>query len=184
MSGFRHVSDTTAHQGYVWNVVVAEFEAPDGQRFTRDLVRSPGAVAVVPITIGEGLPAVTLIKQYRPAFDRDIIEIPAGMRDIPGEPAIETGRRELIEEAGLAAGELVHLIDILPSVGMTDSITSIFLATECAEVSHDRRGPEEEAMSLMRMPLRDAIAMIDHGAITDSKTVVGLLMAERHLAGP
>jgi len=70
----------------------------------------------------------------------------------------------------------------LPSVGMTDATTTIFLATDCTEVDHDRRGPEEQAMSLMSLPLCDAIDMIDRGVITDSKTVAGLLMTERHLS--
>ena len=105
MTGFRHLGDTDVHQGYVWRVVVAEFESPNGESFRRDIVRSPGAVGVVPLVFDpEGLPSVVLVRQYRPPYQRNLIEIPAGMRDVPGEPAAETGRRELIEEAGLAAG--------------------------------------------------------------------------------
>lgn len=182
MTGFRRLGDFDVHQGHVWKVVVAEFESPDGQPFTRDIVRSPGAVAVVPLVFdAEGLASVVLVAQYRPAHEAVVIEIPAGMRDVPGEPAAVTGRRELAEEAGLEAGEMTHLIDMLPSPGMTDSVCAIYLASGCVIVEHDRHGPEEEEMELLHVPLDDALAMIDRGEITDAKTVAGLLLTERHL---
>src|SRR5262245_7210133 len=121
MPGFRRLADTEVHQGHIWRVVVADFESPDGTHFRRDIVRSPGAVAVVPIRIDdEGRPFVTLMRQYRPPYERDLIEVAAGMRDIPGEPPEETGRRELTEEMGLRAGAMVHLIEMFPTPGMTD----------------------------------------------------------------
>ena len=182
MTGFRHLGDALVHEGYIWNLVTAEFEAPDGEVFRRDIVRSPGAVGVVPLVFdAEGLASVVLVRQYRPAYDEPVIEIPAGMRDVPGEPPAETGRRELVEEAGLAAGEMTHLVDILPSPGMTDSVCTIFLATECTPVDHDRQGPEEQTMEVLHVPLDDAMAMIDRGEIRDAKSVAGLQAAERRL---
>ena len=182
MTGFRHLGDTLLHEGFIWNLVTADFSAPDGEAFRRDIVRSPGAVGVVPMVFdAEGLASVVLVRQYRPAFDEPVVEIPAGMRDVPGEPPVETGRRELVEEAGLAAGEITHLVDILPSPGMTDSVCSVFLATDCPPVDHDRHGPEEESMQLLHVPLDDALAMIDRGEIRDAKSVAGLLAADRRL---
>jgi 8-oxo-dGTP pyrophosphatase MutT (NUDIX family) len=182
VTGFRHLGDTDVHQGHVWKVVVADFETPAGERFQRDIVRSPGAVAVVPLVFdAEGLPSVVLLRQYRTPYERPVIEIPAGMRDVAGEPTAETGRRELVEEAGLDAGEIDHLVDMFPSPGMTDSVCTIYLATECTTVDHDRHGPEEEAMELLHLPLDDALAMIDRGEISDAKTVIGLLMTDRRL---
>jgi len=182
MTGFRHLGDTAVHQGHIWKVVVSEFESPSGELFSRDIVRSPGSVGVVPLVFdAEGLASVVLVRQYRPSCDRNLIEIPAGMRDVPGEPPVETGRRELIEEAGLSPGEMVSLLDILPSAGMTDSVCSIFLATGCTPVEHDRHGPEEQEMELLHLPLDDALAMIDSGEICDAKTVTGLLATERRL---
>lgn len=182
MTGFRHLGDTEVHRGHIWNVVVAEFEAPDGRRFERDVVRSPGSVGVVPLFFdAEGQPSVVLLRQYRPSFERAILELPAGMRDVPGEPPDETGRRELVEEAGLAAGTMTHLIDMLPSPGLTDAVCSIFLATDCTPVAHDRQGPEEEEMDVVHVVLEDALAMIDRGEIGDAKTVTGLLATDRRL---
>lgn len=182
MTGFRRTSERTIHEGYVWNLALAEFEAPDGSTFTRDIVRSPGAVGVLPLVFdAEGNPSVVLVSQYRPPYERTIIEMPAGMRDIEGEDTAEVARRELIEEAGLRAGHLDLLTEILPSPGMTDSVTTLYLATECTPAPHDRQGPEEEHMELLHLPLVEAVAMVERGEITDAKTVVSLLLADRRL---
>ncbi|BAN02805.1 NUDIX hydrolase [Ilumatobacter coccineus] len=182
MTGFRRVDESKVHQGYVWHLATAEFESPDGERFHRDIVRSPGAVGVVPLTVDDdGVASVVLVSQYRPPYDDYVVEIPAGMRDIEGEDVIEVGRRELIEEAGLEAGSIELLGEIYPSPGMTDSVTSICLATDCTEVATDRQGPEEAFMELLHVPLSEALAMIDAGRILDAKTVTGLLMTDRRL---
>ncbi len=180
--GFRRLGETLVHQGHIWHVAVAEFEAPDGSTFRRDLVRSPGAVAVVPVLFdAEGNASVVLVSQYRPAYERAIIEVPAGMRDIEGESTAEVARRELAEEAGLAAASLELLTEILPSPGMTDAVTTLYLATGCTPVADDRQGPEEEHMELLNVPLTDAVAMVERGEISDAKSVVALLFAERRL---
>jgi ADP-ribose pyrophosphatase len=182
VSGFRRTSERTIHQGHVWNLALVEFEAPDGTAFTRDIVRSPGAVGVLPLVFdAEGNPSVVLVSQYRPPYERSIIEMPAGMRDVDGEDTAEVARRELVEEAGLEAGRLELLTEILPSPGMTDSITTLYLATDCTPVPHDRQGPEEEHMELLHLPLADAIAMLERGEIADAKTVVALLLTDKRL---
>jgi len=182
MGAFRRVVAQSVHEGRVWTVVVAEFADPDGGTFQRDIVRSPGSVGVVPLLFdAEGQATVVLVEQYRPALDAEILEIPAGMRDVPGEPPAETGRRELVEEAGLAAGRIDHLIDMVPSPGMSDAVCSIFLATDCVAVDHDRQGPEEQHMRLVHLPLDAALSMVEDGRITDAKTICGLLATERRI---
>lgn len=182
MSAFRRIAERSVHQGHIWRVVVADFETPDGEPFERDIVRSPGAVAVVPLVFdAEGNPSVVLMRQYRPAFDRTMIEIPAGMRDVDGEQPEETARRELIEEAGLAAGDLDLLVELCPSPGMTDAVTTVYLATDCTPRDRALQGPEEDHSELLHLPLADAIAQIGSGAITDAKTVAGLLLTEHRL---
>ena len=182
MTGFRRRSESVVHQGYVWHIARAEFDAPDGSVFTREVVRSPGAVGIVPIVFdAEGNPFVVLVWQYRPPYEQSVIEIPAGMRDIEGESTETVAHRELAEEAGLAAGTMELLTRIYPSPGMTDSVTTIYLATECTAVDADRQGPEEQYMEVRRVPLDDAIGMVLSGEIADAKTVTGLLLAERAL---
>ena len=181
-TGFHRVSERVVHQGHIWHTAVAEFESPRGERFSRDIVRSPGAVAVVPIIFDvEGNPSVALVSQYRPPYDAEVIEIPAGMRDIEGEDPEDVARRELIEEAGLAAGDIALLTEIYPSPGLTDSITTIFIATGCRSVPTARQGPEEQEMKVRLHPLDEALGMVERGEIRDAKTVVGLLLAARRI---
>jgi 8-oxo-dGTP pyrophosphatase MutT (NUDIX family) len=181
--GFRPLGEREVHRGHIWRVVTASFEAPDGTTFERDVVRSPGAVGIVPILFDpEGVASVVLLRQYRPALDAEIIEIPAGMRDVPGEPPETTARRELAEEVGLAAGRLEPLTVFHNSAGMTDATTHLFLATDLTSVPAHAHGPEEEAMAVLQVPLTDALADVTRGIITDAKTIIGLLLTDQLLS--
>lgn len=180
MSTFRHLGDRLVHQGYAWHVAVGTFQAPDGSEFTRDIVRSPGAVAAVPLIFDEsGEPSVVFVRQYRGPYDDHVLEIPAGMRDVADEPTRETARRELIEEVGLSAGKLEFLLDFYPSAGMTDSVLHLFVATELTSVPRQAHGPEEEEMEVVTVPLAQALVMVDRGEIHDAKSIIGLLMVAR-----
>lgn len=180
MAAFRHLGDRLVHQGYHWHVAIAQYESPDGEPFTRDVVRSPGAVAAVPLRIGaDGVARVVLVRQYRPPFDDYVLEVPAGMRDVPGEPTEITAARELVEEVGLQPGNLEHLIDMYPSAGMTDSVLTLYLATDLIEVPRETHGPEEAHMEVLEIPLAEAVEMVVRGEIHDAKTVIGLLLVER-----
>lgn len=178
-SAFRHLGDRRVHQGHIWRVVVATYESPTGELFERDIVRSPGAVGVVPLLVDRGVPTVVFVRQYRPPFDRYVLEVPAGMRDVPDEPAEETAARELTEETGLVAGHLEHLTNFYPSAGMTDSVLHLFLATDLTMTERNLHGPEETHMETVHIPLTDAVAMVEAGEINDAKTVIGLLLVER-----
>lgn len=182
MSGFRHLGDRQVHQGHIWRVAVATFEAPDGTTFERDIVRSPGAVAAVPLTFdAEGNASVVLVRQYRAPYDAFVIEIPAGMRDVLDEPTEVTAQRELIEEVGLRAGRIEPLTQFYPSAGMTDSVLHLFLATELTPAAHAPHGPEEENLEILHLPLETALQMIERGEIHDAKTIIGILMVARRL---
>ena len=177
-SGFRLRSQTTVWTGQLFRVTVAEVEAPDGDMLQRDIVRHPGAVGVVPLHDDA---TVTLVNQYRAALDTTLWEIPAGLRDKDGEAAAVTARRELGEETGLAAAHLQHLITFHNSPGATDEAVDIFLATDLSPVPDDRQGIEEQHMTVQRLSLSEAIEQIGDGRITDAKTVIGLLLAQRAL---
>jgi 8-oxo-dGDP phosphatase len=182
MTEFRHLGDRLVHRGYIWNVVQASFVGPDGEHFQRDIVRSPGAVGVVPIRFdAEGNPFVVLVRQYRAPFDTEVTEIPAGMRDVHGEPLETTAARELMEEAGLIAEVLTPLTAFMPSAGMTDSVLHLFLATGLTDVEREAHGPEETHMEVLVIALADAVGQVLDGTISDAKTVIGLLLAERAL---
>lgn len=181
MTGFERLTEDVVHQGYIWRVATARFRAPDGEEFVRDVVRSPGAVGVVPVWVdAEGTPSVVLIRQYRAPYEELVVEIPAGMRDVPGEPPELTARRELIEEVGMEAEELIHLLDMYPSPAMTDSVTTVYLATGLRQVGRDLHGPEERHMEVLHLTLAAALDAVVRGEIRDAKTVAGILLAERH----
>jgi len=160
---------------------VATFEDPEGSRFERDVIRSPGAVGIVPLSFDNGVPTIAFVRQYRGPLDRFVLEIPAGMRDVPGEPPESTARRELMEEAGLDAANIEYLTQYFTSAGMTDSILHLYLATELSTVVRDLHGPEENHMDVVRFPLAEAVDMVVRGEINDAKTVIGLLLVDRRL---
>jgi 8-oxo-dGTP pyrophosphatase MutT (NUDIX family) len=178
---FRHLGDRLVHQGYIWHVVVATFEAPEGELFERDVIRSPGAVGVVPLVFEDGVPTVVFVRQYRGPLDQYVLEIPAGMRDVPDEPLELTAERELIEEAGFSAGRMEYLTNFFSSAGMTDSVLHIYLATDLSPVAREMHGPEETHMEVLRLPLAEAVEMVARGEINDAKTVIGLLLVDRRL---
>ena len=180
-NGFRQLSESLIHKGHVWNVAVGTFASPTGDVFERDLIRSPGAVGVVPLLYRDGVPTVMFVKQYRPPLDRVVLEIPAGVRDVVDEPTEVTAARELAEEVGLKAASMEYLTHYYTSAGMTDSILHLYLATDLTVVPAAAHGPEEEHMETLELPLADAVAMVVRGEIHDAKTVIGLLLVDRRL---
>lgn len=165
------------HKGRVFELVVGEFVAPDGERFERDVVRHPGAVSVVPV---EGDHAI-LVRQYRPALDQHLLEIPAGIRDVAGEALEVTAARELAEEIGMVAGRFEHLCRFYNAAGFSDEEIVVFLATDLRETEVRSQGPEERHMTIERVRLDEVEALIASGTLLDAKTIIGLLLAKQRL---
>jgi ADP-ribose pyrophosphatase len=178
---FRRLQETVIHEGHVVTLTVAQVQTPSGVVLEREIVHHPGAVAVVALLDSDrGLEAV-LVRQYRAAVDQLLLEIPAGKRDVVGEDPMVAAARELQEEVGLAATELVHLSGFHNSPGFCDEFLDVYLAMHPVVVADDRQGVEEEAMTIERVPLSEVPAMIADGRLTDAKSIIGLLMAIRHL---
>jgi ADP-ribose pyrophosphatase len=172
--GFRHLGDDVIADLHAIRVVSARFEAPDGTTFTRDVVRNRGAVAMVPL-LDDGR-TVLLVRQYRGPIDRDLLEIPAGLCDVEGEPLEATAHRELAEELGRSATNLEHLVSYDPVAGFSDHVVHVYLATGLAEVPDDRQGVEETHMTVEPFDLDGLDAAIADGTLTDAKTIIGLLL--------
>jgi ADP-ribose pyrophosphatase len=178
---FRHLGDREVASGHRIRMVRASFEAPDGTTFERDVIRDKRVVAVVPV-LDDGR-TVLLVRQYRGAIDRELLEIPAGLCDVEGEDDPEvTAARELAEEVGRRAGRLELLATIHQSAGISDEHGLIYLGTELVEVPDDRQGVEEAHMTVEPFDLAELDRAIDDGTLTDAKTVVGLLRARDALA--
>ncbi len=173
MAPFTKVAETEVHRGFRFSVREVRFRAPDGTEFERDVVHHPGAVAVVPLH-DDG--TVTLVRQFRAALDADLLELPAGLRDVDGEADARTAERELVEEAGLAADRLEHLVTFHNSPGYCDETVGVFLATGLRPVADDRQGVEEQHMIVERVSLEVALDMVRDGRITDAKTIIGLTL--------
>ncbi|MCK4176704.1 NUDIX domain-containing protein [Aciditerrimonas ferrireducens] len=152
---------------------------PGGERLERDVVRHPGAVAIVPVT-EDG--QVVLVRQYRAPVDRELLEIPAGTLDVPGESPEAAAARELEEEVGLRPGHLEELCAFYNSPGFCDERTLLFLAQDLVPVPDRRAGAEERAMTVQRLPLVDALAVLGQEGVVDGQTLLGILLARARLA--
>lgn len=175
MSGFRQTSSRTIADVGFARLDEVEIEAPDGSTATRYTLRLPNAVAVVPID-GDH---VVLIEQYRAPFDEPLLEIPAGMLDVPGEDPIAAARRELEEEIGYTGGTITHLTDIITSPGVTDEVISLYVAEDIERVTRSPVGPEEQHATVVRLPFEEAVDRVRSGQIRDAKSAVALLLAEQ-----
>jgi 8-oxo-dGTP pyrophosphatase MutT (NUDIX family) len=179
-AGFERLGEEVRHDGHVVRLVHGRYRAPDGQRFERDLVRHPGAVNIVPVH-DDG--TVTLIRQLRPSVWEAVLESPAGTCDVDGEPPEETARRELAEEAGLAAEQVRRLAVVYNSPGITDQRTILYLATGLSPCDTGRSGIEEQWMQTETVRLVDVGRLVAEGRLRDATTILGLLLARDALAG-
>ncbi len=173
---FTFLGDEVLVEGMIVSFRSGRFEGPEGE-FRRDIVRHPGAVSVVAVDGDD----VFLVRQYRAPLDDWLWEIPAGKKDVEGEPPEETAERELEEEVGMRAGSLEHLIDLHHSPGFCDEFQNVFLATDLTDVGRRVDSIEEQYMEVRRVPFAEAIAMATDGRITDGKSIVGILAAARRL---
>jgi 8-oxo-dGTP pyrophosphatase MutT (NUDIX family) len=177
--GFEKVEERLVHEGHVIRLVEATFTDPDGERFTREVVRHPGAVSVVPV-LADGR-TVVLVRQYRAAVGDELLEIPAGKLDVDGEAAEAAAGRELEEEIGRRAGRLVHLADFHTTPGFCDERGTVYLGLDLEDGEVSAQGVEERHMTIEHVDLGDVPAMIADGRITDAKTIIGLTLAREHL---
>ena len=165
--------------GKIITVVTDTVRMPGGTTGDRDYVRHPGAVGAVAID-GEG--RVLLIKQYRHALRTAIWEVPAGIKDVDGEPPEETAKRELLEETGWTARTWSHLATAHSTPGGSDERYEIYLAQDLEESDSRPEVQDEELdLELRWVPLADACAEVLDGRITNSMCALGVLAAARKL---
>ncbi|MGH9076718.1 MAG: NUDIX domain-containing protein [Acidimicrobiales bacterium] len=179
MPGFRRIGEREVWTGRLIQVATGTFEGPGGDRFEREVVHHPGAVVVVPLDSGR---RVVMVRQYRAAIDAELLEVPAGKRDVHGEAPEVTAARELAEEVGLAAGRLDLLASFYNSPGFCDELTHLYLARDLEVVGTDLHGVEEQHMTVESVGLDDLPALVARGEIVDAKSIIGLSLA-RDLVG-
>ncbi|MDX1648490.1 MAG: NUDIX hydrolase [Myxococcota bacterium] len=168
------MSGRVVHRGRSFTLQVEEARLPDGRRAELDIVRHPGASAIVPF---EDADTVLLIHQFRHAAGGTIWEVPAGKLD--GDTPEDCARKELVEEAGREAGRLEKLGAIWTSPGFTDEVIHLFAAFDLTAVPRDLE--EDEVIEVVPTPFDRALAMVWEGSLRDAKSALALVHAARHL---
>jgi 8-oxo-dGTP pyrophosphatase MutT (NUDIX family) len=170
-----------AFRGKVLDVVVDQVRLPDGREVTWEVVRHPGAAAVVPLA-SDG--KVLLVRQSRHTVASRLLELPAGKLDQEGEDPAECARRELEEETGYRCTALHPLGVFLSSPGFSDEKIYLYLATGLEHAGRPHGTEEGDDLVPEWMDMAEALHAVRAGEIQDSKTALGLLLAEAHEARP
>ena len=176
------VNSRRAYSGRIISLDVDTVRFPDGSVGELEMIRHPGASAIVPFLsdpAGQD-PQVLLIRQYRYAAEGYLYEIPAGRLN-PGEAPRDCALRELKEETGCTAGHVEHLFTMYTTPGFTDEKIHLFMATQL--VAGETKHEADEFLELQPMLLSRALQMVEAGEIQDSKTALGLLFAAGFRAG-
>jgi ADP-ribose pyrophosphatase len=176
----NRISSKRVYSGKIISVDLDSVRFPNGTVGDLEMVRHPGASAVVPFLdpLDSPDPRVVLIRQYRYATEGYVYEIPAGRLD-PGEDPKDCAMRELREETGYSARELIPLTTFYTTPGFTDERIHLFAASGLTE--GDSQTESDEVLDLAPMTLSSAIALMASGDLVDGKSMIGLFFAERFL---
>jgi ADP-ribose pyrophosphatase len=177
------IGSEIVHRGRLGDFRVDTVRFSDGGTSTREILGHPGAVAIVALDPADN---VLLVRQWRTAANRLMLEIPAGTLDIT-DPAAHTiedparaAPRELEEETGYRANTWRKLATFWTVPGFASELMHLFLATDLAPAHDGRLGPDEdERLDLIRMPFDEALAAVERGEICDAKSIVGLFWVAR-----
>lgn len=161
------LSSKQMFSGNLLKLRVDEVLLPNGRKSTREIVEHPGAVAVVAITEND---EVLMVRQYRKAIERELLEIPAGKLE-EGESREVCVERELMEETGYFPNELTYLTSFYTSPGFSNEILHLFIAKNLIKKSRD--ADFDEYLQAEKVPFEEAINKIRTGEIVDSKTITG-----------
>ncbi len=178
MLNFKILKSERKHDGKVFDLIVDEIEYASGNRAVREVADHPGGAVAVPL-LDDG--TIILVRQFRYPMKQFLVELPAGKLS-PGEDPMVCAARELEEETGYTASKLTKLTAIFTTPGFCNELLHIYLAQDLKQSPRGQRLEEGElSLTVERLPFEKAIAMIESGEIVDSKTICGILLAERIL---
>ena len=169
-------SSEKVFSGKLIDLYFDHIELPNGKSSTREWIKHPGAVCIVPILPNGNL---CLIRQYRYGPRAEFIEIPAGKLDV-GEDPLVCAKRELEEEIGYIAGKFTFLTNIHPAIGFSNEKMWVYLAEDL--ILSKQNLDQDEFLELYPIPVKKAIDLIYEGKITDVKTVIGILWLDKFLS--
>jgi ADP-ribose pyrophosphatase len=173
----KTVSRESIYKGNIINVEKLTVTLPNSKLATRDIVRHPGAAVIIPLSDDGEL---YMVRQYRKAIEKVLLELPAGKLDSGERPEV-CAERELKEETGLTAKILNHIISIHTTPGFSDEFIHVFLAAGLKE--GEARADEDEFISCEKVPVQKLINMIIEHEITDAKSIIGIFIADKIIKG-
>lgn len=163
------------YEGKILNLKIETVELPDMKYSKREIIEHPNGVAVIPILDGSNM---IMVKQYRKAVEKIMLEIPAGLLEVNEEPR-EAALRELREETGYDSEKLKYIMEFYTSPGYCDEKVYLFLATDLKK--GDWMPEPGEIIEHEIYPIADLVKMVNRGEIVDSKTIIGINIAENYL---
>ncbi|AKL85040.1 NUDIX hydrolase [Bacillus atrophaeus] len=171
----KHLEEKTIEKeklfsGKVIDLYVEDVELPNGKTSKREIVKHPGAVAVLAVTDSN---KIILVNQYRKPLERTIVEIPAGKLEKGEEPEY-TALRELEEETGYTAKKLTKITAFYTSPGFADEIVHLFLAEDLSVLEEKRELDEDEFVEVMEVTLEDALKLVETREVYDAKTAYAI----------
>lgn len=166
----KTISKEQIFSGKVIDLYVEDVELPNGKTSKREIVKHPGAVAILAVT-EEG--KIIMVKQFRKPLERAIVEIPAGKLEKGEEPEY-TALRELEEETGYTAKKLTKITAFYTSPGFADEIVHVFLAEELSVLEEKRALDEDEFVEVMEVTLEDALKLVESREVYDAKTAYAI----------
>jgi ADP-ribose pyrophosphatase len=179
----NHLKETTKSSeklfsGRIIDLYLEEVELPNGKTSTREIIKHPGAVAVIAITKEN---KIVMVQQYRKAMERVLVEIPAGKLEKGEQPEV-TAKRELEEETGYTAESLQHLLSFYTSPGFADELVHLYFTEELEILTEKAELDEDEFVDVLEVTLEEAQQMIDDQRIFDAKTAYAVQYLQLKLA--
>ncbi|USK32422.1 NUDIX hydrolase [Bacillus sp. F19] len=179
----NHLKETTKSSeklfsGRIIDLYLEEVELPNGKTSTREIIKHPGAVAVIAITKEN---KIVMVQQYRKAMERVLVEIPAGKLEKGEQPEV-TAKRELEEETGYTTESLQHLLSFYTSPGFADELVHLYFTEELQILTEKAELDEDEFVDVLEVTLEEAQQMIDDQRIFDAKTAYAVQYLQLKLA--
>ncbi|MFD1171639.1 NUDIX hydrolase [Oceanobacillus picturae] len=167
----KTINTTSIYEGKVVDLRVAEVSLPNGKTAKRELIKHPGAVAVIPITKDN---KIVLVEQFRKPLEKSLVEIPAGKVEIGEAPEV-TARRELEEETGYTTNELSFVTSFYTSPGFADELMHIYITDELEKMDTQPESDEDEFVEVLELTLEEAKELVEQERIHDAKTNYAIL---------
>lgn len=171
------VDTTTVYQGNLLHVLQDTVVLPNGQQATREYIKHPGAVMVIPVFENGD---VLVVRQYRYPLHGVFVEFPAGKKDY-GELPLETGTRELLEETGYVAAQWQHVTDIHNAIGYCDEVIHFYIAQDLTRQA-EQNLDDNEFVDMLRVPLHELESWMRQGWVSDVKTQLGIFWLKDYLS--